>query len=81
MKASIAFVAFVIIYFVNLLFVRYLWNNSLVKHVTILQPTTTLLETFLLALAITMITSPAWMMIGFTGGFADVFMKGLANAK
>lgn len=35
---------------------RFLWNNVLVKHVTILRPVKTLPETFLLALAISMFT-------------------------
>jgi hypothetical protein len=51
--------AMLIVYIVNLFFVRYLWNNSLVKHVTILRPTTTILETFLLSLALTILTAPA----------------------
>ena len=31
---------------------RYLWNSVLVKHISILRPVNTLLNTFLLALAI-----------------------------
>jgi len=34
------------------LIARWLWNNMLVTHVTILRPVRTLPETFLLALAI-----------------------------
>lgn len=33
---------------------RYLWNTTLVKHITILRPLTTLLDTFLLAIALAM---------------------------
>ncbi len=33
---------------------RYLWNSTLVKHITVLRPVDTLLETFLLAIAIAM---------------------------
>lgn len=31
---------------------RYLWNSTLVKHISILRPVNTLLETFLLAIGI-----------------------------
>lgn len=31
---------------------RYLWNGTLVKHISILRPVNTLLETFLLAIGI-----------------------------
>lgn len=31
---------------------RYLWNGALVKHISVLRPVNTLLETFLLAIGI-----------------------------
>lgn len=31
---------------------RFLWNNSLVKHITVLKPVDTLWHTFLLAVAV-----------------------------
>jgi hypothetical protein len=33
-------------------FMRFLWNTVLVKHVTVLRPVNTLVETFLLSLGI-----------------------------
>lgn len=45
----LVFTAFVII----LTFImRYLWNSTLVKHITILKPVDSLLQTFLLSLGI-----------------------------
>ncbi len=45
----LVFTAFVVI----LTFImRYLWNSTLVKHITILRPVDTLLQTFLLSLGI-----------------------------
>ena len=36
------------------LFMRFLWNSVLVKHITILRPVDTLTQTFLLALGISL---------------------------
>jgi hypothetical protein len=36
------------------LFMRFLWNGVLVKHITVLKPVDTLLQTFLLALGISL---------------------------
>jgi hypothetical protein len=36
------------------LFMRYLWNAVLVKHITILRPVDSLTQTFLLALGISL---------------------------
>lgn len=48
---------FAIIFILILTFIaRFLWNNVLVQHITILRPVKTLPETFLLALAISMFT-------------------------
>jgi hypothetical protein len=33
-------------------FMKFLWNSTLVKHITILKPVDSLLQTFLLALGI-----------------------------
>lgn len=35
-------------------FMRFLWNGTLVKHISILKPVDTLLQTFLLSLGIAM---------------------------
>lgn len=46
---ALVFTAFVIL----LTFImRYLWNGTLVKHITILKPVDSLLQTFLLSLGI-----------------------------
>ena len=48
----------IIVFFIFLtiftFFLRYLWNNVLVKYVTVFKPVDSLLHTFLLSLAITM---------------------------
>jgi hypothetical protein len=36
------------------LFMRFLWNSVLVKHITILRPVDSLTQTFLLALGISL---------------------------
>lgn len=42
-----------LLYILVLTFIlRYLWNGTLVKHISILRPVNTLLETFLLAIGI-----------------------------
>jgi hypothetical protein len=78
MKLTGLVMAFVL-FFVNVIFIRFLWNNSLVKHVTILRPTTTIVETILLALALTLLTAPNFIS-GFTDGFVGGFAKGVKNA-
>ena len=45
----LVFLAFVILL---TFFMRFLWNGTLVKHITILKPVDSLLQTFLLALGI-----------------------------
>jgi accessory gene regulator protein AgrB len=45
----IVFTLFVII---MTFFMQFLWNSTLVKHITILRPVDSLLQTFLLALGI-----------------------------
>lgn len=45
----IVFTLFVII---MTFFMQFLWNGTLVKHITILKPVDSLLQTFLLALGI-----------------------------
>lgn len=46
---------FLIVTIINMLLLRWLWNNALVKHVTVLKPLTTILDAFLLSLAITLL--------------------------
>jgi hypothetical protein len=48
-----ALIVFLIMVLVYTLVVRFLWNTVLVKHITVLRPVNTLLDTFLLAIALT----------------------------
>jgi hypothetical protein len=50
-----ALVMFLIILLINILIIRFLWNTSLVKHITIFKPATTLLDTLLLAIGLTLL--------------------------
>ena len=44
-----------VLYVIILTFVlRFLWNGTLVKHISILRPVNTLLETFLLAIGLSL---------------------------
>lgn len=44
-----------LLYIIILTFVlRYLWNSTLVKHITILRPVDSLLNTFLLAIGLSL---------------------------
>ena len=44
-----------VLYVIVLTFIlRYLWNGTMVKHISILRPVDTLLQTFLLALGISL---------------------------
>ena len=47
-------VVFLIVLLINVLVVRFLWNTALVKHISILKPVETLLDTLLLSIALTM---------------------------
>ena len=46
------FLAFILLVLVSTLILRALWNHSLVKHITVLKPLKTVLDAFLLSLAI-----------------------------
>ena len=48
------FLIFLIVVLIHTILVRLLWNGVLVKHISILRPVETLLETFLLSIALTM---------------------------
>ena len=47
-------VVFLLVLFINVFVVRFLWNTVLVKHITIFRPVQSLLDTLLLAIALTM---------------------------
>lgn len=46
---------FILILIINTLIIRYLWNTSLVKHISVLKPLGGFKDAFLLALAINII--------------------------
>ncbi len=48
------FMVFLLVLLINTLIVRFLWNNVLVKYIKILSPVQSLLDTLLLAIAMTM---------------------------
>jgi len=50
-----ALVVFFILIVINMFVVRFLWNTSLVKYITILKPVDTLFDTFLLSIALTIV--------------------------
>jgi len=49
------FVFFLIVVFISTFIVRFLWNNALVTHITVLKPITTLTDAFLLSLALNLL--------------------------
>jgi hypothetical protein len=48
------FIVFLIFLTLMTIVLRFLWNGTLVKHITILKPVDTLTQTFLLALGISL---------------------------
>ena len=51
-----ALIMFLIVLLVNIIIVRFLWNTALVKHISVLRPATTLLDTLLLSIALSLFT-------------------------
>jgi hypothetical protein len=49
------FVVFLIVMLINVLIIRFLWNTVLVKHIKVLAPVNSLFDTFLLAIALTIL--------------------------
>ena len=47
-------IIFMLILLIYVLVIRFLWNSVLVKHITILRPVDKLLDTFLLAIALSL---------------------------
>jgi hypothetical protein len=47
-------VVFMLVLLIYVLIIRFLWNTVLVKHITVLRPADTLLDTFLLAIALSL---------------------------
>jgi hypothetical protein len=48
-------VKFLIALLINILIIRFLWNTALVKHITVLKPASTLLDTLLLAVSMSLV--------------------------
>lgn len=46
------FIVFALFVIIMTFFMKFLWNSTLVKHISILKPVDSLLQTFLLALGI-----------------------------
>jgi len=46
---------FLIVTIINMFVLRWLWNNSLVKHVTVLKPLGTLMDALFLSLSLTLL--------------------------
>ena len=46
---------FVLVILVSTFVLRFTWNNSLVKHVTVLKPLNTFLDAFLLSISLAVI--------------------------
>jgi len=49
------FVMFLIVVLISTFIVRFLWNNALVTHITVLKPISTLTDAFLLSLALNLL--------------------------
>lgn len=47
-------IVFLVILFINMFVIRFLWNSALVKHISVLKRVDTLLDTFLLSIALTL---------------------------
>ena len=51
------FLLFILNILIATFVIRYAWNRSLVKHITILKPIDTMLDAFILALSLSVIRS------------------------
>jgi hypothetical protein len=51
-EAIYNFLVFALFVIIMTVIMRFLWNDTLVKHITVLRPVDSLLQTFLLALGI-----------------------------
>jgi hypothetical protein len=47
-------IIFTLVLLIYVLIIRFLWNTVLVKHITVLRPVDKLLDTFLLAIALSL---------------------------
>ncbi len=46
-----------LIVLVNMFILRFFWNSSLVKHISVLRPISTLMDAFMLSIALTILGS------------------------
>tara|TARA_B110000503_G_C7052409_1_gene372910 strand:- start:200 stop:409 length:210 start_codon:yes stop_codon:yes gene_type:complete len=49
------FLLFVLTILVSTFLLRLVWNRSLVKHITVLKPITTMLDAFILSIGLTVV--------------------------
>ena len=47
-------IIFMLVLLIYVLIIRFLWNTVLVKHITVLRPVDKLIDTFLLAIALSL---------------------------
>lgn len=51
----VEFLVFILSILISTFVIRFAWNRSLVKHITILKPISTMLDAFILALSLNVI--------------------------
>lgn len=49
------FLVFVLTILISTFLLRLVWNRSLVKHITVLKPITTMLDAFILSIGLTVV--------------------------
>lgn len=53
--ALVEFLIFVLAILISTFLLRYVWNRSLVKHITVLRPIETMLDAFVLAISLAVV--------------------------
>jgi hypothetical protein len=51
----VEFLVFILSILISTFVIRFAWNRSLVKHITVLKPISTMLDAFILALSLNVI--------------------------
>lgn len=54
-ECSQVLIILVVIILINMFILRFFWNSSLVKHISVLKPISTLLDAFMLSIALTLL--------------------------
>jgi hypothetical protein len=49
------FLVFVLVILISTFLLRFVWNRSLVKHITVLKPINTMLDAFILSLSLAVV--------------------------